>query len=146
MISAVLVCLVVGISDGDTLTARCGQAGQYQHRQVRIHAIDAPERSQPFGQRSRQSLAALCWQVNARIQQMDTDRFGRAVGQVECRGRDAAARQVASGMAWAFTRYAQGRADLTELEARARAARKGLWADAAPVPPWEWRRQHPRSP
>lgn len=140
MISALLVCLVVGISDGDSLTVRCDWPDQ--HRQVRIHAIDAPERYQPFGQESRQSLAELCWHAQARIQPLDTDRFGRSVAQVECHGRDAAAHQVRRGMAWASTRYAQGRADLATLEARARAAHKGLWVDTNPLPPWEWRRQH----
>ncbi|MCT9812242.1 thermonuclease family protein [Acidovorax sp. Be4] len=140
MISALLVCLVVSISDGDTLTVRCDWPDL--QRQIRIHAIDAPERNQPFGQQARQSLDRLCWQAQARIQPLDIDQFGRTVAQVECHGRDAAAYQVRRGMAWASTRYAQGRADLAGLEARARAARKGLWADTDPSPPWQWRRRH----
>ena len=53
-------CLVVGISDGDTLTARCGRFGSYEEVKVRIAAIDAPERAQPYGQLSRQALSRLC--------------------------------------------------------------------------------------
>ncbi len=44
-------CLVVGISDGDTLTARCGAPGAYQQVKVRLSGIDAPERRQPYGER-----------------------------------------------------------------------------------------------
>lgn len=51
-----------------TLTARCGQPDAYEQVKVRIHAIDAPERKQPFGNRSRESLADLCFQQQARIQ------------------------------------------------------------------------------
>lgn len=54
-------CLVVGITDGDTLKARCGVAGSYEQRIFRLAAIDAPEKGQAFGQRSRQSLAGLCF-------------------------------------------------------------------------------------
>ncbi len=33
------------------------------------------------------------------------DRYGRTVARVECRGKDANADQVRSGMAWAYTQY-----------------------------------------
>ena len=60
-LAASLLCLVVAISDGDTLTARCGAPGAYQQVKVRIAAIDAPESRQAFGQKSRQHLAQLCF-------------------------------------------------------------------------------------
>lgn len=46
--SALLLCLVVAISDGDTLTARCGEPGAYQQVKVRLSEIDAPEKTQPL--------------------------------------------------------------------------------------------------
>lgn len=139
MISTLLVCLVVGISDGDTLIARCGPPGNAQPHPVRIHGIDAPERHQSFRDASRDSLAALCLHVRARIEPLDTDAYGRMVARVECRGEDVAARQVRNGMAWVYTRYAQSRPDLTALQAQARQQRSGLWGDVSPVPPWAWR-------
>lgn len=139
MISSLLVCLVVGIHDGDTLLVRCGPPGDLQQREVRIQGIDAPERYQPFSELSRSSLAALCLNARARIRSVETDRYGRTVARVECRGKDVAERQVGSGMAWVYTRYAGARPDLPALEAQARQARLGLWADAEPVPPWVWR-------
>ena len=65
MIAISLLCLVVGISDGDTLTARCGEHGQYEQVKVRLQGIDAPERKQPFGERARQALAELTLQEEA---------------------------------------------------------------------------------
>ena len=133
-------CLVVGLADGDTLTARCGAPGAYRQVKIRLAEIDAPEKKQPFGQRSRQALAELCFQKTARIRTSTKDRYGRTVARVECNGVDANAEMVRLGMAWAYTRY-QTDASLTHLEAQAREGRAGLWADSSPQPPWEWRQR-----
>lgn len=137
--NAALVCLVVAIADGDTLTARCGDSGAYEQVKVRISAIDAPEKRQDFGERSRQALAALCFQQMARISEKTRDRYGRTVADVECKGQDAGRAQVAAGMAWYFVKYGRGYEHLAGVEADARAARRGLWSMPA-VAPWEWRR------
>lgn len=140
---AALLCLVVGISDGDTLTARCGEPGAYEQVKVRVAAIDAPEKHQPFGERSRQHLAGMCFKEQARIAVRTTDRYGRTVADVECRGKDAGHAQVQAGMAWFYVRYGKGYEHLGGLEAEARAARRGLWSVEA-VPPWEWRKTRGR--
>lgn len=136
-------CLVVGIADGDTLTARCGQAGAYEQVKVRLAEIDAPEKKQPFGERSRQNLAGLCFQREAVLRPTTTDRYGRNVARVECDGRDANTEQVRAGMAWAYTQY-QSDPAISRLELQARRTRTGLWSDlgtaAEPMAPWEWRK------
>ena len=138
MLGEVLVCLVVAVSDGDTLEARCGQAGAYQQISIRLAEIDAPEKRQPYGQRSKLALSALCFGAWATIWPLSRDRYGRTVARLECRGKDANAEQVRQGMAWAFTRY-QTDPEIKRLEEGARAARVGLWRDSAPQAPWEWR-------
>lgn len=140
ILGAAVVCLVVGISDGDTIKARCGDPGSYRQEVVRLAEIDAPEKRQPFGQRSRASLAALCFGAWATITPQTKDRYGRTVARLECRGQDASSEQVRRGMAWVFTRYSSD-ASLPPLEAAARAGRVGLWVDPAPVAPWNWRAQ-----
>jgi endonuclease YncB( thermonuclease family) len=132
-----LLCLVVAISDGDTLKVRCPNEPQ---RSVRIASIDAPERRQPWGERSRQALASLCFRQTARIEPQAADRWGRTVAAVECQSQDVAAAQVQAGMAWVFPRYAPKGSPLYGYQDAARAARVGLWADLGPVAPWEWRR------
>ena len=42
------------------------------------------------------------------------------------------------GMAWRYEKYSKD-AELLAAQESAKAGRKGLWIDAAPVPPWEWR-------
>lgn len=133
-------CLVVSISDGDTLKARCGSAGAYEQVIVRINEIDAPEKGQPFGHASKQTLGALCYMALADIHAVTQDRYRRTVANVQCRGRDAAMHQVSIGMAWAYTKYLKD-PELSVAEAGARGQQRGLWADLKPVPPWEWRKE-----
>lgn len=140
MLGSALLCFVIGITDGDTIKARCGSPGAYHQVTVRLAAIDAPERRQPFGAASRQHLADLCFEKPASISPRTKDRYGRMVADVSCQGRDAGAHMVASGMAWVFERYATPRdAHLRVLQSDARAARSGLWSDPAPIEPWAWR-------
>ena len=126
---------VIRISDGDTITLLV------DHRQVRIRLveIDAPESAQPFGRRSRDSLAELCAGRFARVIWSEMDRYGRTLGRVWCGGVDANAEQVRRGMAWVFDRYVTDRS-LYAVQESARAARLGLWSDPSPMAPWEWRR------
>ena len=84
------ICLVIAITDGDTLKVRCGSEGRYEQITVRLAGIDAPEKKQPYGQRARKELAALCQGVQARIQPRSTDRWRRAVADVQCNGTDVA--------------------------------------------------------
>ncbi|MDF2463616.1 MAG: hypothetical protein K0Q43_1851 [Ramlibacter sp.] len=138
MPAALLLCLVVAISDGDTLKARCGEPGAYEQVTVRLAEIDAPEKRQAFGRRSKEALSALCFGSQAAIQPVTLDRYGRTVARVECKGQDAGSEQVRMGMAWRFVRYSKD-ASFQPLEDAAREARMGLWADPEPVPPWDWR-------
>lgn len=134
---AALTGVVVGVSDGDTLTVLDGT--KRQHR-IRLAAIDAPEKAQAFGARSSQSLSDLCYGKRAKVFETSEDRYGRTVGTVICDGVDANAAQVERGMAWVYRQYAPRNSPLFQLESRARENRIGLWRDAKPVEPWLFRR------
>ena len=144
ILSAALVCLVVGISDGDTLTVRCptGDAAHpYSHVKVRLAEIDAPESGQPYGRRAKEHLSALCYEAQATIRQTASDRYGRMVARVECRGKDANMEMVKAGMAWAYTKYQTDPA-FPRAELAARQAGVGMWADSTPAAqtsPWHFR-------
>lgn len=140
MLTAFAICLIVGVSDGDTLTARCGEPGAYQQVKIRLGGIDAPESKQPWGLRSKQSLSDLCFKAEAEITPKSQDRYGRTVADVRCGGLDAGQHQVAIGMAWYFVKYGKGYEFLKEIEETARFSKLGLWNDPAPTPPWEWRK------
>lgn len=147
-------CLVVGVSDGDTITARCGTAGEYEQIKVRFNGIDAPEKRQPFGQRAKEALSDLVYMKEAALDCPKTDRYGRSVCKVMVapasapRGPktlDAGLAMVTVGMAWWYRAYAReqsaeerGQYEFAETEAKAK--RVGLWRDEEPVAPWDWRK------
>lgn len=133
--AALVVGLVVAIADGDTLTVL---NEDFQQVKIRLAEIDAPEKRQAFGTRSRQSLGELCHEKRAEVRVTDVDRYKRIVGRVSCGGVDANAAQVRRGMAWVYDRYARDKT-LYRLQDEALDARRGLWADPTPIAPWEWR-------
>ena len=126
---------VIGISDGDTLTVLVDK----KPIKIRIAEIDAPESKQPFGARAKQALSDICFRAVADVVEVARDRYGRTVARVSCGGQDVATSQVRAGMAWVFDRYSRPDSPLYPIQDEARAARRGLWADKDPVPPWEWR-------
>ena len=128
---------VVGISDGDTLTVLDASNTQFK---IRLAAIDAPEKAQPFGQRGKQKLSDLCYGKNASVKVVSTDRYGRTVGDIVCAGINANQAMIQSGLAWVYRKYDKGHEHLYAIEEEARNARHGLWTDPNPIAPWDWRK------
>lgn len=126
------------VLDGDTLVLRDSHGARVS---VRIEGIDAPEKGQPYADRSRQSLQLLVQNCHPELLAHKTDRFGRTVGELLCAGRDVGLAQIEAGMAWHFVRYAKGqsaqvRQRYSHAEADARREHRGLWRDAQPTAPW----------
>lgn len=136
--------VVRAVYDGDTLLLATREQSRLK---VRLYGIDAPETTkpnalgQPFGAVARRTLMykVMGRQVSAEI--MDTDQFQRAVAVIRYAGRDINREMVSEGMAWAYRRYLQGPYAPVYIgsEESARARHKGLWRDANPLPPWEFR-------
>lgn len=126
---------VVSISDGDTLSV----LRDHEQINVRLVEIDAPEMGQPYGTRSKQTLAAYVFGQDVRVAEHGKDRYGRVLGRVFLGGMDVNAEMVRQGMAWVYRKYATD-STLYALEAEARDQLRGLWGDPDPMPPWEWRR------
>lgn len=129
-------CKVVGVSDGDTITALCQDN---ERLKIRLAEIDAPEKAQPFGMRSKQSLSDMCFGKQVEIAKQARDRYGRTVARIQCDGTDANAEQVRRGMAWVYDKYVKDRS-LYQLQDQAKAEHIGLWTDDSPTQPWVWRK------
>lgn len=133
---------VVALSDGDTVTVL--DANRTPHT-VRIAGIDAPEKTQPFGNRARQLLASLTFRKQVVVEWSKQDRYQRIVGKVLVNGRDAGLTLVTAGLAWHYKAYQReqsegDRAAYASAEEAARIKHLGLWQDPMPIAPWEHRR------
>jgi endonuclease YncB( thermonuclease family) len=147
---------VVGVADGDTVTVLDGN--KVQHK-IRLAGIDAPEKDQPFGQRSKQSLSNAVIGKPVRVEWSKQDRYGRLVGKVwvtpashPCASAgepcpktlDVGRAQLTVGLAWHFKRYENEQSEEDRLayafdEQEARVRKAGLWSDPDPTAPWDYR-------
>lgn len=133
---------VVAIADGDTVTLL--NRSNRPHK-IRLLGIDAPEKSQPFGTRSRQNLAELVFGKLVVAKCAKTDRYRRNLCKIEVDGIDANLAQIEAGMAWHYKMYQKDQkpADrklYAQAEQDARQARRGLWIDRIPQAPWDYRK------
>lgn len=134
-LSAAVLCLVVAITDGDTIKVRCGEAPE---EKVRLLQIDAPEKSQAFGTRAKEALSALIFGKSVELERGGQDRYGRTLARITLDNNDINFEMVREGYAWCYRKYLTEQGCLA-LEEGARSGRRGLWADAEPLPPWEFR-------
>jgi len=141
--SGTLVGFVTAITDGDTI--RLLDAQRTEHK-VRLAGIDAPEKAQPFGNKSTSNLGRLAFNKDVVAECPKADRYGRLICKVMVNGVDVGLQQVADGMAWWYVKYSkeqspEDRASYEQAESMAKLRRLGLWGDTIPVPPWDWRRR-----
>jgi micrococcal nuclease len=130
---------VVGVKDGDSVTVLHDGRGE----EIRLWGIDCPEKRQAYGTRAKQATSALAFGKVARVVPVDVDRYGRPVAFVWVGDILVNERLIRQGLAWVYTRYCKRSVcgEWKRLEVETRAARRGLWAEPYPVPPWEFRRQ-----
>ena len=134
---------VVSVSDGDTIKVL--DATNTQHK-IRLQGIDAPEKAQPFGQKSKQSLSQLVYNKQVTVEYQKKDKYGRTLGKVILNGTDVCLEQIRLGMAWHYKQYEseqskEDRETYAQAELATRARALGLWKDKNAIPPWEYRRQ-----
>lgn len=142
--------MVIGIADGDTITIL--DKAKARHK-VRLRGIDAPEKGQAFGQRSKESLARAVFGRVVRAECPKRDRYGRRVCTVWVQPRDCSScgltldaghAQLTRGLAWHFKRYEKEQAvedgiRYADAEIEARGRKAGVWEDQLPLAPWDWR-------
>ena len=144
---------VIAVLDGDTLLVLRGS----KPLKVRLAGIDAPEKTQPYGIASQQSLTELVMDKQVRVVTRAVDDYGRLVATVYADEFDVNHEQVRRGMAWEYSRFASQAAsrpslrnplhnnhDVLALQRDAQQAMRGLWAGEA-IEPAQWRKQHPGS-
>lgn len=149
---------VISVSDGDTVTVDTGA----EKVRIRLLAIDSPEVSchgqisncketgQAFGREAKEALTKAILKKDIKVRLNGESTYDRKVGTLFYNNIDVNYLMVQEGFAWHYAKFARQQPGedaekYAQAQERARAARKGLWRDASPEAPWEWRKGRPRS-
>lgn len=126
---------VVRVVDGDTIV----MLHNSNNIKIRLAEIDAPEKGQDFGEQSRLYLASLIAGKDVKVVSTGKDRYKRILGVVyTADGKNINEEMVRAGYAWHFKKYSKSE-PLRKLEEMARRSKAGLWSNAKPVAPWDFR-------
>lgn len=144
-----IACQVTRVLDGDTFHCLPGKQSVSAkiHKDgtisVRMRGIDAPEKKQAYGEDARLSLKEMIGGKTVILDVKDIDRYGRVVAYVWLGKQNINLEQVKRGYAWAYTEYLDRpyASEFYEAEKHARKQKLGLWEQANPTPPWEWRKK-----
>ncbi len=142
---------VTKVSDGDTIHVTDNFGTKVK---VRFYGIDCPETEksnkktlkvskpgQPYGEEAYVALRGKIYRKHVRLEVTDIDKYKRTVGIVWLGSRNINQEMVAEGWAWAYRDYLDSpyASEFIRLEEQAREQRLGLWQQANPEPPWEFR-------
>lgn len=128
---------VVGVLDGDTIEVLHNTRAE----RIRLNGIDCPEKGQAYGQRAKQAASELIFGKQVTLQTFGKDKYGRTIADVLLPDSTNVNHElVKDGWCWWYRKYAPGNSELEKFEKEAREAKKGLWADPHPVPPWVYRK------
>lgn len=145
--------LPVPIDPRNTFMARCYDADcvsvviQGRLEFVRLAAIDAPEKHQPFGWQAADWLHSQLINQPLRITPKALDRYQRTVAFISTPSIPCVSLAlVQHGLAWFYPQYGYNRIDIQAAHEIAKASRIGLWSDDHPIPPWEFRHDPTKYP
>ncbi|RFC33240.1 MAG: Endonuclease YncB, thermonuclease family [Candidatus Nitrotoga sp. SPKER] len=128
---------VIAVVDGDTVLI----LRDNMPIKVRLAEIDAPEKTQAFGEESKQSLAELVLNKQVHVDSRAIDDYGRLVALITIDGLNISYEQVQRGMAWMYSRFNKSEV-LLGLQNGAKKAKRGLWMQTDPIPPNKWRKDN----
>jgi len=126
------------VIEGDSITI----ISKGKEVEIRLFGIDTPEKTQAFGQSAKNFTGAMASRGEIRVEPITKDQSGKIVGLVFVNGINLNEQIVSQGFGWVYRQYCKESycADWLKIESNAKASQKGLWADANPTPPWEYRK------
>jgi endonuclease YncB( thermonuclease family) len=128
---------VTAVKDGDTIEMLVNG----KPIRIRFFGVDAPEKGQPFGEKSRQFTAGLCFGKVVKAVQKSKDQYRRVVAEVFLPDNTSLNyRLLQAGFAWHYKNFSKSET-WAAAELKARKEKAGLWKDAHPIAPWDWRKK-----
>lgn len=129
---------VLRVIDGDTIELLLIKSVKFV--KIRLDGIDCPEKGQPYYEEATTYTSDLCLHKQVRVIKHDIDKYDRLIADIILPdGKNLCEEIVRAGFAWWYHLYSDNLV-LKQLENEARIARRGLWSQPNPIPPWEFRK------
>ena len=141
---------IIKVQDGDTFTATDGNI----KFRVRIAAMDAPEKGQPYSKIATYRLKKMIQDKEVKIIPVGTgvDRYSRVLGFVEVGGKDVALSLIEQGLALYYRptckdypadkdKYNYDPQVYIKAEANAKKAKLNIWKESNLIYPCKYRRK-----
>jgi endonuclease YncB( thermonuclease family) len=127
----------VSVLDGDTIDLK---TADNKVTRIRFDSIDAPEKTQPYGQVAKKTLTSWIATMPVTVNVTGKDRYGRMIGVVFLEGVNINKAMVEKGLAFANTQYLNDKS-IQRVEDKAKAGRVGIWQlpESQIVKPWDFR-------
>lgn len=130
---------VISIIDGDTIEVLHEQKPE----RIRLNGIDCPEKVRHLARTPNRPHLIWCLAKKYNFIRVAKDKHGRTIADVLLAdGRNVNQELVKAGWCWWYREYAPKELALKQAEQEAKEAKRGLWSDPDPVPPWLYRRLH----
>ena len=128
---------VTNVIDGDTINLFLFSSGSIVSS--RLNGIDCPEKGQPFYEEATKYASDLCLYKQVSVIKYEKDKYDRLIVDIVLPdGKNLSEEIVRAGFAWWYHLYSDNLV-LKQLENEARVAKRGLWSQSNPIPPWEFR-------
>ncbi len=128
---------IIGIKDGDTVVII--DANNIQTT-LRLAEVDCPEKAQAFGTKAKQFTSDAVYLKQVKYEVTDTDRYGRSIAKIYYDdNKYLSAEIIKNGFGWQYKQYSTSKL-LAKLEQEARQNKRGLWVDANPIYPSDFRK------
>lgn len=142
-----LQAIVVEVNDGKTITVE----NTGRRIKVVLKAAEAPEKDQPYADAARLHLAGFVLNRQVVIEYTGLGAGAMLIARVFCEDRDIGLQMIRDGVAWFDRDYGSELGEqvqrlYSDSEQAAKTEHRGIWQDASPVPPWEWRRAKEENP
>ena len=105
---------------------------------IELDGIDCPELEQEFGKEAAEFTTSFVYKKKFTVDIRNYDENDRVIGRVAIDGKDLSLSLIEEGLAW-YVKEKNSDKELAKAQKKAKKAKKGLWKQSKPTPPWTFR-------
>jgi len=127
--------------DGDSITVAISTEKIIS---IELAGIDCPELEQDFGKEAQDFTKNFIYKKKLNVEIIAYEAEDRISGRVSLEDKDLSLALIEAGLAW-YDKNKSPDKNLAKAQKSAKKAKKGLWSNPNPTPPWIFRASHEKS-